>query len=293
MDYVAQHPTIRERIFAARALFVGRRPSLNVLKGSRSDSVVELEVPRQRLARRRGPDPGILVDFVGHQELPLGLIGCQAKSESLEPIDLHVDDVEDDGPDAVGVGEGLPNHRIRSQFGIEFPAPFASPVLEDRAEEAVGLDIACEGFCVEEHGRSIVHRAARPLGIVGDMATLDDVRRIASELPGAIEISGKQFAFSVEVKGKPRGFIWTWAERVHPKKARVPNDGVLVVLVPHLEAKQVLLDSDQVKYFTEPHYDGYKAVLVRLEAIELEELEDMIIEAWKCLAPRELWPLAP
>jgi hypothetical protein len=119
------------------------------------------------------------------------------------------------------------------------------------------------------------------------MATQDDVRRICSKLPGAVEGEGR-FSFSVEVKGKAKGFLWSWAERVHPKKARVPNDGVLAIIVPGLAAKEVILGSDPDKFFTEPHYNGYPAVLVRLEAIGPHELEELVIEAWRCKAPAEL-----
>lgn len=117
------------------------------------------------------------------------------------------------------------------------------------------------------------------------MATQDDVRRIASRLPGATEGAGTQFSFGVEVKGKHKGFVWAWAERVDPKKARVVNDDVLAVMVPNQTVKDVLLQSDQDKYFTEPHYNGFPAVLVRLSAVPVEELEDLILEAWKTKAP--------
>jgi hypothetical protein len=50
-----------------------------------------------------------------------------------------------------------------------------------------------------------------------DMADQDDARRIALSLPGAREAKDR-FAFSVEDKGKPKGFVWVWMERVHPKK---------------------------------------------------------------------------
>lgn len=127
-----------------------------------------------------------------------------------------------------------------------------------------------------------------PLKNSNPMATQDDVRRIASRLPGAIEGTGDRFAFGVMVKGKHKGFVWSWAERVDPKKARVPNDAVLAVRVPNLSAKEMLLASDPEKFFTEPHYNGYPAVLVRLEATKPEELEDLVVEAWKCKAPKEL-----
>ena len=59
------------------------------------------------------------------------------------------------------------------------------------------------------------------------MADQEDVRRIALSLPGASEAKG-HFAFSVESKGKPKGFVWVWMERIHPRKARVPNPDVEV-----------------------------------------------------------------
>lgn len=120
------------------------------------------------------------------------------------------------------------------------------------------------------------------------MANIDDVRRIALRLPGAVEGTGRQFAMEVPVKGKMKGFVWSWAERVDPKKARVPNDGVLAVMVPNLTVKEMLLESNSEKFFTEPHYNGYPAVLVRLEAIDPNELEDLIVEAWRCRASADL-----
>lgn len=120
------------------------------------------------------------------------------------------------------------------------------------------------------------------------MATLDDVREIAMSLPGVIP-GEDGLAYSVEVKGKPKGFVWAWAERVHPKKARVRNPGVFAVSVPGLEAKEILLGTDDgTKLFTEPHYNGFPAILVRLSAIERDELRDLVIEAWRCKAPKDL-----
>ena len=71
------------------------------------------------------------------------------------------------------------------------------------------------------------------------MADQDDVRRIALSLPGATEARGR-FAFSVENKGKQKGFVWVWLERVHPKKARVPCPDVLAVRVRDQAEKATL-----------------------------------------------------
>jgi hypothetical protein len=41
-------------------------------------------------------------------------------------------------------------------------------------------------------------------------------------------------------------------------------------------------------YFTTPHFDGYPAVLARLEAIPINELHELVVEAWLCRAPKKL-----
>jgi hypothetical protein len=115
------------------------------------------------------------------------------------------------------------------------------------------------------------------------MATQEDVREIVTRLPGAVE-SPEHFAFSVEVKGKHKGFAWVWMERVTPKKPRVANPGVLAIVVPGLAAKEVLMGSGSDLYVDDPHYKGFPAVLVRLEAIDRDLLEDLLIEAWKTKA---------
>ena len=54
------------------------------------------------------------------------------------------------------------------------------------------------------------------------------------------------------------------------------------------DEKELLLAADPVKFFTEPHYNGYPAVLIRLPAIGVDELEGLIVEAWRCQAPAAL-----
>lgn len=120
------------------------------------------------------------------------------------------------------------------------------------------------------------------------MADQADVRRIALALPDVTEGTGPQLGFSVMNKGKQKGFVWAWMERVEPKKARVPNPDVLAIRVADLEEKELLLAADPAKFFTEPHYNGFPAVLVRLAAIGVDELEGLIAEAWRCQAPKSL-----
>ena len=113
------------------------------------------------------------------------------------------------------------------------------------------------------------------------MATQQDVRRIALALEGVSE-SDDDFRFFT----KGRQFIWLWQERVDPKKPRVPNPGVIAVRVADDIDKQVLLAMDREVFFTEPHYDGYNAVLIRLPKIRVPLLKDVIAQGWSAVSTK-------
>lgn len=123
------------------------------------------------------------------------------------------------------------------------------------------------------------------------MADINDVRQIALSLPGVEEgagMGGNQTAFSVPGKQRKGGFAWVWMERVEPKKPRVPNEKVIAIRTRSLEDKETWIATDPEKFFTEPHYNGYPAVLVRLANIDPVELEEVLTEGWRCQAPKEL-----
>ncbi len=115
------------------------------------------------------------------------------------------------------------------------------------------------------------------------MPTQDDVRRIALSLPATTEDPN---GFRLFVDG--RAFVWSWLERIDPKRARVPNPDVVAVRVGNEFEKESLLEVDPEVFFTEPHYNGYPAVLVRLAAIDPGLLEFVITDAWRCRAPKRL-----
>jgi hypothetical protein len=120
------------------------------------------------------------------------------------------------------------------------------------------------------------------------MATQADVRRIALALPSVTE-SKDRFAFDVLTpSGKGKGIAWVWLERLEPKKARVPNPKVLAIRVADQGEKAMLLAADPDKFFTEDHYNGYPAVLVRLANVTVPELRKLIGDAWRCQAPKAL-----
>ncbi|HEY2375213.1 MAG TPA: hypothetical protein VGH98_04505 [Gemmatimonadaceae bacterium] len=119
------------------------------------------------------------------------------------------------------------------------------------------------------------------------MATQADVRRIALSFPETEEAKD-DFAFSVWNKGKLKGFAWVWKERVNPKKPRVPNDGVMAIRTLNLSQRDLILATDSKKFFTEPHYSGFPAVLVRLDAVTVADLKVLLADAWASQSPREL-----
>jgi hypothetical protein len=119
------------------------------------------------------------------------------------------------------------------------------------------------------------------------MADQADVRRIALSLPEVVE-GDDHFAFSVLNRGKQKGIAWVWMERVHPRKARVSQPDVLAVRVADEGEKESLIASDPNKFFTEPHYNGFPAVLVRLAAVDEDELRELLTDAWRCQAPKAL-----
>jgi hypothetical protein len=115
---------------------------------------------------------------------------------------------------------------------------------------------------------------------------LNEVERMALALPETRAGFNESGQFYAEVAGK--GFAWTWMERVAPKKPRVPRLDALAVRVKNLDVKDMLLSADEQVFFTEPHYNGFLAVLVRLNEIAPEDLRDLLIEGWRTRAPKRL-----
>ncbi len=117
------------------------------------------------------------------------------------------------------------------------------------------------------------------------MATWDDVRSIAGELPGASETSertwrvrGKVFVLERPLRAADRAHLGDRASAEPP----------LGVHVPDLEAKDALLGAEPDVFFTTPHFDGYPMVLARLGAVDVDELRELVVDAWLSRAPRTL-----
>lgn len=126
---------------------------------------------------------------------------------------------------------------------------------------------------VERHCRP--DGRATPLCDDGRVVSHEDVRSIALALPGAYErpSHGGRPAW----RTKPRMFTWI---RDDPE--------ALVVWVESVEEKAALIESEPAKFFTTPHYQGHPIVLVRLEAVDIQEAAELITESWRLRAPKSL-----
>ncbi|MFI9836865.1 MmcQ/YjbR family DNA-binding protein [Nonomuraea sp. NPDC051941] len=104
------------------------------------------------------------------------------------------------------------------------------------------------------------------------MVTEDDVRRLALALPGTVEKT---------MYGTPAFYVrGKWFSRV-----REEGD-VLVLPVGSEEEKAGLIAAGPAAFFTTPHYNGSAAVLVRLGAVDTEEMGELLTDAWRLRAPK-------
>jgi hypothetical protein len=117
------------------------------------------------------------------------------------------------------------------------------------------------------------------------MATWDDVRDAVAALPETFEQSDRTW----RVAKKPL----VWARPLRPADHRelgetAPQGPILGARVPDLEAKEELLTRAPHVYFTTSHFDGYPIVLALLERIDIDELQDLVVEAWLAQAPKRV-----
>ncbi|MET8087662.1 hypothetical protein [Micromonospora sp. NPDC005237] len=115
------------------------------------------------------------------------------------------------------------------------------------------------------------------------MADADDVRRLALALPHTVEIESEGFDFRVADKG----FVWSYPER-RPGKPRVIRRDIAVLFVGDEAEKQALLLGEPEVFFTTSGYDGLPLVMLRLAAVDVERLSELVTDAWRMRAPDAL-----
>jgi hypothetical protein len=131
------------------------------------------------------------------------------------------------------------------------------------------------------------------------MVTFDDVARIALELPETEETTSygnTSWAVKSGGKTKGKGFVW---ERPLSKKDRKlltdageievpPDEVILAARVEDLAEKEAVLAEHVDATFTTPHFNGYPAVLVRLDRLDEAVLREIVTSAWLAVAPKRL-----
>jgi len=121
------------------------------------------------------------------------------------------------------------------------------------------------------------------------MASLDDVARMVSELAEVVEGDRHgQRAWSVA------GTTFAW-ERAFSKAdlkrfgdAPPPRQPILAVRVEDVAVKEAVLAANHPGFFTIPHFDGFAAVLVELEAAPDAALREALLDGWLACAPTRL-----
>jgi len=121
------------------------------------------------------------------------------------------------------------------------------------------------------------------------MATLDDVARLAADLPEVTEgerhgnrtwsVAGKSFAWD-------RPFSQADLRRFGPQTP--PPGPILAIRVEDLAEKEAILAAHPDGFFTIPHFDGYAAVLIQLPSVSPEDLREALTDGWLACAPPKL-----
>lgn len=117
------------------------------------------------------------------------------------------------------------------------------------------------------------------------MASWSDVGDIAGSMPSTVETEPRTWRIGKKL------VVWERPLRLADREALgavAPTGDVLGARVPDEGVKFALVASDPAVYFTTPHFDGYPAVLVRLDVIGVPDLRELVTEAWLTQAPKRL-----
>ena len=120
------------------------------------------------------------------------------------------------------------------------------------------------------------------------MPTWDDVARLALALPETDEHLSRG---SRHWRVRKKLFVWERPLRRSDLEAlgkAAPDGPILGARVEHEGAKAALIADAPGVFFTTPHFDGYPAILARLERLSAEALEELVVEAWLIRAPKRL-----
>lgn len=122
-------------------------------------------------------------------------------------------------------------------------------------------------------------------------ATVDDVHKIAAAMPGVTREAGSKENPVYQVRGKSFVFFRNpRPDAVDPETGERYTD-VIVFWVESEADKRALVEDASTPFFTTPHFDGYRAVLVRgsrIHEVSRDELAEVVADAWLCRAPKRM-----
>ncbi len=121
------------------------------------------------------------------------------------------------------------------------------------------------------------------------MVSLAAAAQTALSLPEVVEgerhgnrtwlVSGKAFAWE-----RP----FSKADIRRYGDASPPQGPILAVRVEDLGEKEAVLAAHPECVFTIPHFDGFAAVLIQLQAASKAVLREVIVDGWLAVAPTEV-----
>jgi hypothetical protein len=89
-----------------------------------------------------------------------------------------------------------------------------------------------------------------------------------------VRVAGKVFAYlAVNERSRP---------------SSVPGNEDFVIVRIDLDRREHLLELNPEAFFVTPHYKNYPGVIVRLSTVDQKQLGDLLVDAWRLVAPKRL-----
>lgn len=120
------------------------------------------------------------------------------------------------------------------------------------------------------------------------MATWDDVAVAVDLLPLAGESAPREWRVGRKLIAWERPLRTPDHHALTVAGIEVPRGDILAIRVADEIVKRTLITDEPETYFTTPHFDGYPAVLVRLDVVDARHLRQLITDAWLTQAPKRL-----
>jgi hypothetical protein len=120
-------------------------------------------------------------------------------------------------------------------------------------------------------------------------ATVADIHELAASMPGVQRHPGTSTVY--QVRGKSFVFFRNPRPDAVDPDTGARYEDVVVFWVESDEQKQALVADESTPFFTTPHFDGHRSVLLRhsrVGELSRDELAEIVYDAWLARAPKRL-----